>query len=321
MVDKLSLKEDFNLEAIAETIRNWLSQDEGWKERFATHASEMLKKEDYFKRVKKSFHKAKNLNLYTCIADIISKKGINLRYKGQSVAYLKERNGILTLFADEKLSQNNADYFDWTEELNCAWDSPTAERFRKHFSQNLVKKGHVEHRLESMLIEELSKQLAKDKILCGIQPVRIFNQFAFQMKTALKASDKEIHKSKQGGGIDILARVKQGDNVNLCVIELKKTAPKDERKANIIWAQGVAYAVFLRELLRSKSGKQWFEIFGYSRNIPKSLIINVCLAAPLGSYIPETKEKNIFIEDDVLQLKYLVFEEDGKNITSIKTDL
>lgn len=91
-----------------------------------------------------------------------------------------------------------------------------------------------------MLIEELSKQSAKDKILSGIQPVKIFNQFAFQMITALKASDSEIRTSIKGGGIDILARIKQEKNINLCVIELKKAAPKNARKANIIWAQGVA---------------------------------------------------------------------------------
>ena len=70
----------------------------------------------------------------------------------------------------------------------------------------------------------------------------------------------------------------------MCVIELKKDALDSEQQAHIIRGQGLGYAVFLRELLRSESGQEWYKIFGYSGNIPDKLTIDVCIAAPVGKY-------------------------------------
>lgn len=319
----ISLNEINDLQTIADTVKQWLDKDKGWKERFAGYAQEISGKEDEITKVKSAFHKSPNLNLYTCIGDIISNKGFNLRYKGQSVAYLKEKNSVLTLLSNKNLDKNNKDYFGWTDSLNCSWDSPEATKFRKYFSENVEKKGHVEHLYESMLIEEFAKKSSKDKELCKIQPVRIYNQFAFQMTTTLSGSGKTIKMSQtaRAGGIDILARVKHGANTNLCVIELKKEPLKSEQKAHIFRGQGLGYAVFLRELLRSESGQDWYKIFGYSGNIPDKLTIDVCIAAPTGKYDVTTEPADVHLGQDVIRFKYLTFEPDNKSITSIKTDL
>ena len=325
----ISLNEINDLQTIADTVKQWLDKDKGWKERFAGYAQEISGKEDEITKVKSAFHKSPNLNLYTCIGDIISNKGFNLRYKGQNVAYLKEKNSVLTLLSNKNLDKNNKDYFGWTDSLNCAWDSPEATKFRKHFSGNVEKKGHVEHLYESMLIEEFAKKSSKDKELCNIQPVRIYNQFAFQMTTALSGSGKTIKMSRsaRAGGIDILARVKHGANTNLCVIELKKDALDSEQQAHIIRGQGLGYAVFLRELLRSKSGETWYKIFcGHSaedpeKPVPEKLVIDVCIAAPTGKYDVTTEPADVHLGQDVIRFKYLTFETDNKSITSIKTDL
>ena len=78
---------------------------------------------------------------------------------------------------------------------------------------------------------------------------------------------------------------------------------------------------FLRELLRSESGQEWYKIFGYSGNIPDKLTIDVCIAAPVGKYGIIKEPAYVSLGQDMLRFKYLTFETDNKNIKSIKTDL
>ena len=316
MGDKIDLTKNRDLEYIANEVRQWLQKDNSWVKRFSDYADKICNMETTIKEIKKSFHKSPNLNLYTCISDIKNKR-INIRYKGQSVGYIKKDDKLKL-----QVNKTQKKRFNLEEELNCDWDSPEATKFRKYFSQDIESKGQVEHRFESMLIEEFAKRNSKDKELCYIQPVRIYNELAFQMTTALKASDKEIRMATnaRAGGIDILARVKHGAETNLCVIELKKDALKDDKGADIVRAQGLAYAVFLRELLRSSCGEEWYKIFGYSGKIPEKLTINVCIAMPEGEYKPKAEPKDIKIGNDTLIFKSLFFEA-KETITSIKTNL
>ncbi len=314
MSDKIDLTKNRDLEYIANEVRQWLQKDNSWVKRFSDYADKICNMETTIKEIKKSFHKSPNLNLYTCISDI-KNKGINIRYKGESVGYIKKDDKL-------KLLTVKKECFNWNKELNCDWDSPEATEFRKYFSQNIECNRQTEHNFESMLIEEFAKRNSKDKELCYIQPVRIYNELAFQMTTALKASDKEIRMATnaRAGGIDILARVKHGTETNLCVIELKKDVLKDDKGADIVRAQCLAYAVFLRELLRSSCGEEWYKIFGYSGKIPEKLIINVCIAMPEGEYKPKVEPKDIKIGNDILSFKSLFFET-KETITSIKTNL
>ena len=316
MSDKIDLTKNRDLEYIANEVRQWLQKDNSWVKRFRDYADKICNMETTIKEIKKSFHKSPNLNLYTCISDIKNKR-INIRYKGQSVGYIKKDDKLKL-----QVNKTQKKRFNLEEELNCDWDSPEATKFRKYFSQDIESKGQVEHRFESMLIEEFAKRNSKDKELCYIQPVRIYNELAFQMTTALKATDKEIRMATnaRAGGIDILARVKHGTETNLCVIELKKDVLKDDKGADIVRAQGLAYAVFLRELLRSSCGEEWYKIFGYSGKIPEKLTINICIAMPEGEYKPKAEPKDIKIGNDILSFKSLFFET-KETITSIKTNL
>ena len=319
---KIDLTENRDLEYIANEVRQWLQKDNSWVKRFSDYAKDIKDENDTITEIKENFHKSPNLNLYTCISDIKNKR-INIRYKGQSVGYIKKDDKLkLQVNKTQKKRFNLEDKLHLEEELNCDWDSPEATKFRKYFSQDIESKGQIEHRFESMLIEEFAKKSSKDKELCNIQPVRVYNQLAFQMTTALKASDKEIRMATnaRAGGIDILSRVKHGVETNLCVIELKKDVLKDDKHADIVRAQGLAYAVFLRELLRSSCGEEWYKIFGYSGKIPEKLIINVCIAMPEGEYKPKVEPKDIKIGNDILSFKSLFFET-KETITSIKTNL
>lgn len=324
MSDIINLKEITDLQQIADIIQKWLQKNDDWKTRFKKYATTLIAKktEDNIKTIRKSFHKVKNLNLYTSISDINNDKGINLRYKGQSVAYIKDKNGILTLYTTKEQIRTNKYYLGWNKKLDCAWNSPTAEEFRKHFSLHLEKKGQVEHRFESMLIEEFAKTVSKDKTLCNIQPVRLYKELAFQMPTALSASGKNVSlsRSARAGGIDILAKVKHGAKTNLCVIELKKDCIKDEQQAHIIRGQGLAYAVFLRELLRSDSGPEWYKIFDFPKALPDSLTIDVCIAAPRSHHQIKQEPPLVQIGNDKIRFKYIYFET-REIITSITSDL
>lgn len=318
MSDKIDLTKNRDLEYIANEVRQWLQKDNSWVKRFSDYAKDIKDENDTITEIKENFHKSPNLNLYTCISDIKNKR-INIRYKGQSVGYIKKDDKLkLQVNKTQKKRFNLEDKLHLEEELNCDWDSPEATKFRKYFSQDIESKGQLEHRFESMLIEEFAKRNSKDKELCYIQPVRIYNELAFQMTTALKGSGGEICMST--GHIDILARVKHGAETNLCVIELKKDALKDDKGADIVRAQGLAYAVFLRELLRSSCGEEWYKIFGYSGKIPEKLTINVCIAMPEGEYKLKIEPKDIKIGNDILSFKSLFFET-KETITAIKTNL
>ena len=82
MTDSIDLRNISNLQQIAETIQKWLQKNDDWKTRFEKYATTLKDKttENHIKTIRKSFHKVKNLNLYTSIGDINSGKGINLRY-------------------------------------------------------------------------------------------------------------------------------------------------------------------------------------------------------------------------------------------------
>ena len=326
MSNIIDLRKTTDLQQIADTIRNWLMENDNWNKQFAKYADKIDQQEpnitNIIQKVKKSIDKIPNLNLYASISGVTNNNSIDLRYKGQSIAYLKNKNKIITLYTTKEQTKTNKTYLNWSKKLDCAWNSPDSANFINYFSLNIEKKGQVEHRFESMLIEEFSKQVSKDKKLCNIQPVKLYRELAFQMPTVLSASGKTINlsKSARAGGIDILARVKQGAKTNLCVIELKKDFIKKEHDAHIIRGQGLAYAVFLRELLRSNSGKDWYKIFGYAGELPNSLAIEVCIAVPKGicEILPENQV--VQIENDKIHFKHICFET-KEIITSITSNL
>lgn len=101
------------------------------------------------------------------------------------------------------------------------------------------------------------------------------------MCTPLKASNikKIAYSGKNGGGIDILSRVGVGKATKLCVMEVKDENKKSEPPAKVI-QQGLSYATFIRELLRSESGNAWWKIFGFNGKLPDHLELYVVCVLP-----------------------------------------
>lgn len=172
------------------------------------------------------------------------------------------------------------------------WDSKEAQAFRSHFknyNKNNPEQKTPERCIEELLLNEMSQQSTE---LRDISPVKLLNAY-FQMPTPLGASGNELKYSGfRGGGIDILARIGKGKGTKLCVIELKDENKETEPQPKVM-VQALRYATFIAYLLRSEVGTGWWNLFGFSGSIPKSLNVHVL------TLMPESGSKEEAIINDV----------------------
>lgn len=279
-----------------------LSENKKWEERFQGYIHNIVI--NHQKKRKRSFRKPEGLSLYSSVGS--NGKSYDLRFRGQSVATVKETAAEKVKLSPK--SDANQKYFglDLRKE-DVDWDSTEASNFRSFFKKESLKfttehpkadrkkTKSEEHRVENCLLREFSKQLGKEKALCYIQPIKLYNLF-FQMPTPLKASTHNPTYSERGGGIDILARIKPLNGTSrICVMEVKDENKPAESQATAM-AQAVTYAVFIAYLLRSKSGQHWWNFFMErsltetkgkdvtTRNkVPKPLHIDVVTIMPQGT--------------------------------------
>ena len=89
--------------------------------------------------------------------------------------------------------------------------------------------------------------------------------------------------SSTGGEIDAFCRRKVGNRSRLTVIDIKDENNSREPFHQVI-RQAIAYAVFIRELVRSESGRDWMELWGLG-NQPweGGFTINAAVAMPKGN--------------------------------------
>jgi hypothetical protein len=211
--------------------------------------------------------------------------------------------------------------------LAADWDSPKAAGFRKFFksleaSGKVSNPGNEEHRIESLVLTEMAK--TKDKALPYMKPVTI-GGLRFPMPTPLRASDhKNVSDAGQyGGGIDVFARAGTGGvNTTLCIMELKDENVPSEPPKDVI-KQALVYTVFIRELLRSKSGEAWWHLFGFSGKIPDKLtLFTVCVMPSNANNDVSFKGEELNIGgEDTAMLHYIYFTESGNRITNVEKSL
>lgn len=327
----------FDFNKIIVNTRNELFNNSEWIDRYSKYAEEIDKNITIIKNAKKYFHQWKPLYLYMSVSKSknvsLSKVSFDLRYAGQKVADLFVVDTKPLLIIDKNTAlHNQRDFKCSIGEVRTDWLSREAQKFRQHFRQyplrenTIDNKGNDEHRCESMLLTEFSKSSSKEKHnkLSWIQPVLIGDFARFQMPTPLKSSslDKGIKYAKQyGGGIDILSRVRSGNRVKLCIMEVKDENISKEPPQKAV-AQGLSYALFIRELLRSTCGKQWWKIFGFSGNIPNKLQLLVCCVMPSNKNNDISfSNKKFSIENDEFELHYIYFKDNHINITDIESSL
>ena len=310
-------------------------------------------------------HEFAPLYVYTTISSVnkANQHGeleYHLRYRGIPVAALKYNDSKEYFELTEK--ELGLEKFNFPDKSNLAgvpWKGKNATRIREYFKNYTISDDtwEKEARLESALITELRKSDRKAKLISKIQPITLMDS-RFQMRTAFAASELknvfsetereiasvfEYERGKgKGGGIDLMCRVGTGRRTNLAIFELK-----DENNSNepphAALSQALAYAVFIRILLRSDAanGTAWWEhLFGFTPPIPKKLTIDVVAAMPLKKGESSDSDSKPFFAnksikmsqvfgddeygDDEFKMHYMFFDIDKSNndrVTYIKTSL
>jgi hypothetical protein len=243
---------------------------------------------------------------------------------GQTVAKLiankDKKHKLSTKNSKNKLEETTLRDFGCNICMAAAdWDGKDAAEFRRFFKNRKgarkadANKGNEEHRIQSLLLTEFSK--TKNKALRYIKPVTI-GRVRFPMPTPISASKHRHVKYSgiHGGGIDILARTGTGGKAtHLCIMELKDENTKREKPKDAM-KQSIAYATFIRELLRSNSGMAWWKLFGFRGEVPEPLeLYAICVMPSNDKNDYSFRNIELNIERDIIKLHYIYFtDEDGK---------
>lgn len=305
-------------------VTSLLSLNNEWENRFKGYADSIQSNSANIKNVRSLFHEWDPLKLYLNTTNAVKAKvGIRfeLRFLGQAVAELKythsntvDRLVLSTLKYDNK----NSKFFGCAIQLaDVDWRSKEARDFRIFFkslsSSRTKNHGNEEHRIESLTITELLKKT--NKALPNVRPITV-EGLRYPMPTPLSASKHgNITYAVKGGNIDVFARAGGGPNTHLCVLELKDENKKSEPALHAV-EQALAYSIFIQKLLRSKSGQDWWKIFGFSRKLPDSITIYA------SCFMPSIQNNDLSFAhialasgQDKIVLHYCYFEEHSNKFT------
>lgn len=311
--------------SVAEETLSLLNKNDEWRNRYDEYGKKISANIDFIKIVRRSFREWPPLNIYLNISSAKNAKTsvkFELRYLGQTVADLKANMKTGHKLSTRHYEKTNRRDFDCAINLsNADWQGDDAAKFRSffkyrtHVRKNLSKRKNDEHRLESQLLTEFSK--TTNKVIRHIKPVNI-GGVRFPMPTPISASNHSAIKYSgiAGGGIDILTRTGTGGKAtHLCIMELKDENKKSEPPKDAL-KQAIAYATFIRELLRSDVGATWWKLFGFGGKIPETLELYATCAMPSGyenDYSFGNMELNI--DSDIIKLHYLYFAEENNKIS------
>lgn len=317
--------------AIIENTQQLLRGNSEWQTRWAGYAGNISRKKKLIESIRSSFREWSPLCIYvTTTSAKNAKKSIvfELRYMGQAVAKLTgNQDGNHTLSTKYKYCEkSNLDNFGCNIRLSDVdWCGDEAREFRYYFKKREEsregKRSNNEHRLESLILTEFFKTESKDKALLHIQPVTPIKNVRFPMPTYIKASN---HK-KVGigyGHIDILARVGSGGATHLCIMELKDVNESTEPPKDTV-KQALVYATFIRELLRSNCGTDWWRLFGFRGKLPEKLMLYAACVMP-SIKCNDTSFHGLDplpIDEDTIMLHYLYFEEENNKLKFPSTSI
>jgi hypothetical protein len=240
------------------------------------------------------FHQWNPLRIYISLGGVKTKKpNFSVRFLGQEVGNIIVDNGTARLCISATHYKNNEAWFAQHHPKGSGnfglppgkyeWKKAEAKKFRREFKdiQDIpnAKPRIPEHRIESAFIEEMeSVKRSKFQGMVGfIQPVKVA-QCPLQFPLPVSASKGSPVLTY--GHIDILARRGYGRNVKLSVWELKSPGVLSHAVK-----QAYIYALTLRHILKSRHGKEWYRLCGFSSNVPAKLHIEAVVA------ITEDKKK------------------------------
>lgn len=309
-------------------VQKLLKENEEWKARYLKYAKTINANLAKIKEYKTKFNEWAPLYLYMNVTEAKGNMIFSLRYLGQDVAKLKVGADKITISTKGFDKKNERDFgcdvqLKKNKDGDVKWKSDAASEFRSYFSKNPKRtnssgKKNEEHRIESLLLTEFSKKSSDNKFLCNIQPVRLANIARFQMPTPLSGSKKIKYSGASGGGIDIISHIGKGRSTKLCIMEVKDENVSKEPPQKAI-KQGLAYATFVRELLKNNSGKEWWKIFGFNGECPNKPDLYVTCIMPSKTNNDTSFAGNI-IEDaqGSFHLHYIYFKEDNNKIVNIE---
>lgn len=257
-----------------------LLENNAWESVYERYAKKIIKNKKKYGKNSKRFQVKKPLLVYSSIGKVKNDSKTttyDLRFAGQSVGSIevnkKDEVKLTVSEGQAKYAKKHFNFSQSKEVKRVNWkENADAIAFRRFYleneSTNQIAIKSPEHRIESKLLDEFSKDSREqNKLLCNIQPVRLGGKF-FQLTTPLKGSTHipTLSLTKKGngatgGGIDILARVKHSPfNSRIAIIELKDKN-EDKEPQEVAMYQALIYATFIAHLLRSRSGKLWWYIF------------------------------------------------------------
>jgi hypothetical protein len=280
------------------------------------------KGKDKISKAKKQFHQWHPLRVYVSVGKAKSNTAVfSLRFFGQEVAELVvETNNEVKLRLSKNHSEKNHEYFKnlTLKQDEYSWNGEEAKMFRKFFKDLAANSGEKpkvrsdEHRIESKFIEEMLKGRGKfSRPDLEIQPITL-GGCPLQFPVPFSANTgRPVAKT---GHIDILARRKAEDNkTRLSVWELKKQGAYKQAAS-----QAYIYATQLLRILRSDKGNEWYNLFGFSGTIPKSLEIEAVVAITDDQRKRFDSEKEKFwkneINGDIIKLYAVYYREESNNI-------
>ena len=283
-----------------------------WSSRYEGYISNIR---DTSNRVKdRSYKNFEGLTLHSSIGRRKDNKLFDLRFMGQSI-------GELDLSG--KLHPKNKNQFPYLTE--CSNVKEVQEFFDsvKKLQENTT--GPKEAKIRAQLLKNFSKESS------NITPIKLWEQAYFDMPVPLTASDCKKNgvrylKGKSQGHIDIMARVKYSSTeVRICVIEVKDENKQSESQ-NATMCQALAYATFVAMLLKSTSGKQWWNFFMNhpedSSEVPSHINIDVVTIMPEGqsntyeNKLISIQELNVTFHCHSLYYNSSALEKDNKFIFS-----
>jgi hypothetical protein len=301
---------------IQDTLK-FLENETEWEERYKGYIEQLSVRRNLSRR---PFNTPCECMLYSSISQY-SGYNYDLRFLGQSIATIvvNQETNAVTLYPKstnccfEKYKDHNFQ----PSENGYSWQQKKAKEFRSFFKEYYhtphgTRLKSPEHKLENLVLKELSKRSGQEKALPNIRPITLYNLF-FQMPTPLAASKhKEVKfTGHHGGSIDIMARaIRRNGEYRLCVMELKDQNKKSESQADAM-KQAVVYATFIAKLLRSESGEKWWNFFmGHTQGtndsqtisaMPSTLDIDVVTVMPKGNSATWAEE-DLPIQTDSAQL-------------------
>lgn len=297
------------LNSVIENAQKTIEQSKDWHVKYDKQVNAMLDSRpllDQFK-IKRLTKEYSALQFYLneiTQPDLIT---ITAKYKGNGIATITITKDTAQI-STETYEKSNKELFNIDTKLkNEDLNTIQTHKFLEHFNQDIKLKTKPNRETqESMLLAEFSKTSSYDKLLTGIQPIKYADTLYYQIPMTIGANPTEY--------INILARTKVRKITLVEVLE-------DGQDLDTILAQATAKAVFLINLLHTENGASTYRLMGFHGRLPNQITIKVCIAVPKSSKIKEFEPFQIQNGIDTLDYRYLQYENDQEQITSIKTNV